>query len=362
MTAKIDGTHGVLQAYDYQVLTTGFSYTFAAGTQLLLAVPAGTLATGTVTMPSTPADGMNVTITSTQQITALTVNANTGQSIVGGGAIQLPAAGSRTFVYRLANTTWYSQAGVVAPAPIDIQTFNAGDADLTWDKPTDGQTMCRIQVWGGGGGGARQSAAGSAGGGGGGGYNEVTIPISYINTQTVTVGAAGVGRTASTGVGTAGGNSSVVLATAWNGRTTIAAYGGGGGSGSSKGGSGGGMLSAGTTGTATILSGGGPVLSTYSYDPCTGGAPTMGGVYYSTGIGGIWHGGGGSINPYPSGGSIYGGGGGSNNATVSGKSLYGGDGGANSAGATPAGGGGSSPTANVNGFDGGAGRVIITSW
>jgi hypothetical protein len=246
--------------------------------------------------------------------------------------------------------------------PVDVQIFNAGDADLTWDKPTAGQTMCRIQVWGGGGGGARQSTAGAAGGGGGGGYNEVTVPLSYINSQTVTVGAAGVGRVTTTGVGTAGGNSSVVLDTAWNGRTTIAAYGGGGGSGSSKGGSGGGQLSAGTTSTATYLNGGGPILNTYQFDPCQNGAPTQGGVAYQTGIGGVWHGGGGSIAAYTAGGSIFGGGGGGPNTTVSGKSLYGGDGGANSVGATPAGGGGSSPTANVNGSNGGAGRVVITSW
>jgi hypothetical protein len=52
---------------------------------------------------------MNITITSTQEITALTINANTGQSIVGGGVIALRAGGSQTFIYRLSNTTWYSQ-------------------------------------------------------------------------------------------------------------------------------------------------------------------------------------------------------------------------------------------------------------
>ena len=29
---KIDGTNGLLQQYDYQTPTTGFSYTFAGGT------------------------------------------------------------------------------------------------------------------------------------------------------------------------------------------------------------------------------------------------------------------------------------------------------------------------------------------
>jgi len=110
MTVKIDGTNGLLQAYDYQVLTTGFSYTFAAGTQVLVAVPAGTLATGTITMPSAPADGMVITIQSSQQITALTLNANTGQSLVG-TAVQISPNAPLSWVYRLTNTTWYPFAG-----------------------------------------------------------------------------------------------------------------------------------------------------------------------------------------------------------------------------------------------------------
>lgn len=110
MTLKVDGTNGVLQAYDYQVLTTGFTYTFAAGTQTLVANPAGTLASGTVTMPASPADGMVITVVSTQQVTAVTVAANTGQTMVG-GASQLIPNQPLSFVYRLSNTTWYPYAG-----------------------------------------------------------------------------------------------------------------------------------------------------------------------------------------------------------------------------------------------------------
>jgi len=106
MTVKVDGSNGLLANYDFQTPTTGFSYTFTTF-NVLFANPAGTLATGTVTMSATPVDGTTVTITSTQQITALTINANTGQSIVGGGAIQLNANTSRQYLYRSANTTWY---------------------------------------------------------------------------------------------------------------------------------------------------------------------------------------------------------------------------------------------------------------
>ena len=106
MTAVLSGTNGLLQSYDYQVLTTGFSYTFAAGIQVLVIQPAGTLATGTVTMPAAPADGMTITVESTQQVTAITVSANTGQSIVGAPSQLIPNQ-PLSWVYRLSNTTWY---------------------------------------------------------------------------------------------------------------------------------------------------------------------------------------------------------------------------------------------------------------
>lgn len=122
MPTKIDGNNGVLQSYDFQVLTTGFSYTFATGTTTLIAAPAGTLATGTITMPGSPADGMVVTITTTQEITALTINGNTGQSIGGTQVAQMPANSAMSFVYRQANTTWYRNSapalGNVGTAPV----------------------------------------------------------------------------------------------------------------------------------------------------------------------------------------------------------------------------------------------------
>lgn len=122
MPTKIDGNNGVLQSYDFQVLTTGFSYTFASGTTTLIINPAGTLATGTITMPATPADGMVITFTTTQEITAITINGNTGQSIGGTQTAQLPANSAMSFVYRQANTTWYRNSapalGNVGTAPV----------------------------------------------------------------------------------------------------------------------------------------------------------------------------------------------------------------------------------------------------
>ena len=134
MTAKIDGTNGLLQAYDYQTPSTGFSYTFPAGAQTLLMVPAATLATGTITMPAAPADGMMVTFSSSQQITALTLQGNTGQSI-SSAVTFLPAKAAAAFVYRLSNTTWYPTETVpgtgsqlvnasTQTAPLSVVDFN----------------------------------------------------------------------------------------------------------------------------------------------------------------------------------------------------------------------------------------------
>jgi hypothetical protein len=122
MTAKLDGTNGLIQQYDYQAPTTGFSYTFAAGTNVLVMNPAGTLATGTITMPASPADGMTITFSSTEQITALTLSGNTGQTIGGTQVTLLPANSAVQFIYRLSTTTWYritsSAIGNIGTAPL----------------------------------------------------------------------------------------------------------------------------------------------------------------------------------------------------------------------------------------------------
>jgi len=90
--------------------------------------------------------------------------------------------------------------------------------------------------------------------------------------------------------------------------------------------------------------------------------------------GGEWHGGcGGGTNPGTSttnasfpGCAIWGGGGGpgSNIALQSGfgTSLHGGSGNYRAAGSTPAGGGAGGYGNGVNAYNGGGGRIIVTSW
>jgi hypothetical protein len=108
MSAVISGTNGLLQSYDYQAFATGFDYTFnpaSTGTVLVMN-PTGTLANGTLRLPTAPVDGMTIRFSSSQIITTLTVSANTGQSIVS-AVTTLAAGGGAAYIYRLANTTWY---------------------------------------------------------------------------------------------------------------------------------------------------------------------------------------------------------------------------------------------------------------
>ena len=131
MTAKIDGTNGLLQSYDYQVLTTGFTYTFAAGTQVLVINPAGTLATGTITMPAAPVDGMTITFSSSQQITALTMAGN--GATISGATTSMPAKSGVTYVYRATGTTWYPTTAVpFFPSMVRLNTPNGVGSTNTY--------------------------------------------------------------------------------------------------------------------------------------------------------------------------------------------------------------------------------------
>jgi hypothetical protein len=68
--------------YAGATLVTGSTITMQTGVLVLNAT--GTLAAITVNLPLNPVDGADASITSTQVITALTVNANTGDVIVNG--------------------------------------------------------------------------------------------------------------------------------------------------------------------------------------------------------------------------------------------------------------------------------------
>lgn len=97
------------QNYTYSVPSTGFSITIFNGVRRLLLDPAGTLATGTVTMPSGPIDGDEVGISTTQTITALTVSGNSGQTIAD-TVTTLGVGGCVTFKWVAQTSKWYRVA------------------------------------------------------------------------------------------------------------------------------------------------------------------------------------------------------------------------------------------------------------
>jgi len=92
--------------YSYQTPTTGFSIQVANGVTSLLLDPAGTLATGAVIFPVTPIDGQTLSISSSQTITALTLSAPTGQTIL--SAITTLAANDHTaWQYTASVSKWF---------------------------------------------------------------------------------------------------------------------------------------------------------------------------------------------------------------------------------------------------------------
>jgi hypothetical protein len=73
------------EKYSYQIPLTAFSITPANFTSLLYLNPAGTLATGTLTMQANPSDRQKFCLQDTQTQTAITITANTGQTLASFG-------------------------------------------------------------------------------------------------------------------------------------------------------------------------------------------------------------------------------------------------------------------------------------
>jgi len=286
MTISINGTNGLIQAYDYQVLTTGFSYTFAAGTQVLVINPAGTLATGTITMPAAPSDGMTITFSSTKIITALTVNANSGQTI-NNNVTTLSAGQSAAYIYRAASTAWFpftDVAAVAGYAGVNSTRFTSTGAGQTFTIPA-GVTQVKATIVAGGGNGA--GGTGSpfyyAGGGGGGAAIKWLTGLTPGNTLTVTVGAAAGASSIASGTQTI---------------TTVSATAGSNGSGTTPGGGG-----IGSSGDLNIKGSGAIGTASSGGVGGAGGASILGGGAAGTvaaaaaaNAGGVYGGGGGGPN------------------------------------------------------------------
>jgi len=87
---------------DVQAPTAGATVNPVAGTDVLILRPAGALATLTVNVPSSPFNGQEITVVSTQTITTLTMG---GGTIIG-APTTLAAGGYAAFVFNGANSEW----------------------------------------------------------------------------------------------------------------------------------------------------------------------------------------------------------------------------------------------------------------
>ena len=91
--------------HSLQTPLTGFNITVNSQSTSLMLTPAGTLASGTVTFPLSPIDGQQLTINTTQTVTALTLAGN-GKTI-SNAVTTLAAAGFVTYKYVDSTSTWY---------------------------------------------------------------------------------------------------------------------------------------------------------------------------------------------------------------------------------------------------------------
>lgn len=114
---------------------SGFNITVptpVSNDQWMLLQPAGVLATGTITLPlntSVP-DGTTVLITSTQEITSLTIALN-GASAIYGGITSLPSgAGTALRFYQPTNSWYQINAGAVYAAGVQAWLANPTSANL----------------------------------------------------------------------------------------------------------------------------------------------------------------------------------------------------------------------------------------
>lgn len=115
------------------VPTTGFNITVptpVSNDQWMLLQPAGTLATGTITLPLNTGvpDGTTVLITTTQEITSLTIALN-GATAVFGGATSLAAGTGTVIRFYQSTNSWYLITGT---------TLSATTIDATGDITVKG--------------------------------------------------------------------------------------------------------------------------------------------------------------------------------------------------------------------------------
>ncbi len=99
-------TGQLFPARSVQTPVTGFSITPAQGVTELLLHPAGTLASGTINMPTNPGDNQPFTVITPQTITAITFTPASGQTLLGAPTTLSKSA---SWIYMAPLNTWFRE-------------------------------------------------------------------------------------------------------------------------------------------------------------------------------------------------------------------------------------------------------------
>lgn len=107
-TIQMDEVDALSQemTFQYEEPLTAAAIVVRDNVETLLVKPAGTIAALTVTMPDAPYDGQKFTLATTQIVTALTLNAGTGETVKG-ALTACTANGFATWQFNKADLAWY---------------------------------------------------------------------------------------------------------------------------------------------------------------------------------------------------------------------------------------------------------------
>jgi hypothetical protein len=94
-------------AYQYSAATTNFNDTVGTSVSRVIYDPAGTLANGTITLPTGNVDARTVSISSTQIITAFKVNPSVGTTLVPSANVTIAAGTKVEYFYHAVESKWY---------------------------------------------------------------------------------------------------------------------------------------------------------------------------------------------------------------------------------------------------------------
>ena len=95
------------QGYQYSSAVTGFWTIITPGKSRMIFDPAGTLATGTVTLPNCTVDGTILSIHSTQTITSFTANTQQAGTTIVPAVTTLASGTGIEYFYHLSENKWY---------------------------------------------------------------------------------------------------------------------------------------------------------------------------------------------------------------------------------------------------------------